>query len=562
MKNKILIICMSFFILFSCEDTYKDDVYQIYDVYSTSTYLDTRSEDFSMWIEILHYADLYNAVNHASQTFTLFVPDNSAVTAFYELKGISSVEELGEEYARQLVQFHTINNEITQTEFLYGGKLTTPTISGDYLSVSFDDSETDSGGLNSVFLNKEARVTEFANETTNGLVYVLNAVLTPLVETLYNRLEENSNYSVFKEAVELSGWETRLNTSYDTVYSDMGSVSYLKKNFTLLVVSDDVFAQEGITNINGLINHLGASSDYTNDTNALRKYVGYHLISQSQYAEDLFLFDSSDSTTIWDTQTENEVLSTNEVNGIFYLNYAKSTDSGFTLVEGQTDILAKNGIIQELSGIMPVWSPDPVTLIWDLCDYDDVASIVNTFGAENDLGDTYQQFQSSEYQISLLGDEITSYEWKRYSTSSSWSKLGYMVTKENSELSTNTYGAYLNDMLIVNLGYMGNVSMKSPTLLKGKYKVELYYACAGSLSDFINGGSKCQFSFDNESREIYVYDGANASVGIYSLTIFDEIEFDSMTNHDFKLVLLDSRATSHSSYRLQLDYVKFIPITE
>ena len=560
--KKILTICVALVFLFSCEDPYKDNTYQAYELYPTSTYLDTRPEDFSMWIEILHYADLYNAVNQASQTFTSFVPDNEAVQNFYELKNVSSIEELGQEYAKQLVQFHVINTEITRKEFLVGGKLTTPTVSGDYLSISFDETEDSEGGVNSVFVNNEALVTELAVETTNGLVYVLDAVLPPLVETLYDRLNENDNYSVFKEAIELTGWDKALDSPYDTVYSDFGSVSYIKRNYTLFVVPDDIYSQNGISTLDALIQNLGASSDYTDDANALKKYVGYHILTQTRYVDDLFPFESKDSTIIWSTQTANEVLSTSSISGANYLNYAKASASGISLMDGQTDILAKNGIMHEVNQMMPVWSPDPMTVTWDLCEYDDVASVVNTYGAANELGDCYQQYQSSEYQISLLGDEITSYEWKSYSTSSTWARLGYLLTKANSGASVNTYDAYLNDMLIVNLGYMGSVEMKSPVVLKGKYKVELYYACAGSLSDFINGGSKCQFSLDDQDREIYVYDGAQASVGIYSLTMFSEIEFDSTVEHNFKLVLLDSRATSHSSYRLQLDYVKFIPITE
>jgi uncharacterized surface protein with fasciclin (FAS1) repeats len=565
MKNKYLIIWTALVVLFSCDDPYQDDTYQAYDEYPSSTYLDTRQEDFSKWIGILHYADLYNALNQASETFTLFVPDNEAVSEFYEKKGVSSIEELGKDYARDLVQFHTINAEITQKAFLVGGKLTTPTVSGDYLTVSFDESGDSEGGLNSIYLNGEALVTELANETTNGLVYVLDAVLTPLTETLYDRLQENDDYSIFREAVELSGWQKRLDSPYDTVYSTLGRVSYLKKNFTLLAVTNTVFAQEGVNDIDGLISELGASSDYTDNDNALHRYVGYHLVSLSQYAEDLFPFEGGeDSTIIWSTQAEKEVFSTHSIGGSYYINYNKSTGTGISLVEGQTDIKAKNGIIHQINNYMPVWSPDPVTVTWDLCEYDDVASVVNAYGAENDLGDCYQQYQSSEYKISLMGDEITSYTWKAYSSSSTsdWPQLAYLLTKANSGSTVNTYGAYKNDMLIVNLGYMGNVSMESPSILKGKYQVVLYYACVGSLSDFINGGSKCQFSLDDQSSEVYVYDGAKASVGIYSLTLFNEIEFDDTGSKTLKLVLMDARATNHSSYRLQLDYVKFIPVTD
>ncbi|MGV8090743.1 MAG: DUF5108 domain-containing protein [Mangrovibacterium sp.] len=285
----------------------------------------------------------------------------------------------------------------------------------------------------------------------------------------------------------------------------------------------------------------------------------------SQYAEDLFPFEGgADSTIIWSTQAEQQVFSTHSIGGSYYINYNKSAGTGISLVEGQTDIKAKNGIIHQINNYMPVWSPDPVTVTWDLCEYDDVASVINAYGAENDLGDCYQQYQSSEYKISLMGDEITSYTWKAYSSSSTsdWPQLAYMLTKANSGSTVNTYGAYKNDMLIVNLGYMGNVSMESPSILKGKYQVVLYYACAGSLSDFINGGSKCQFSLDDQSSEVYVYDGAKASVGIYSLTLFNEIEFDDTGSKTLKLVLMDARATNHSSYRLQLDYVKFIPVTD
>jgi uncharacterized surface protein with fasciclin (FAS1) repeats len=560
MTKRLINIFLVALVLFACDDPYEDETFQAYDLYPTGTYLDSRQDEFSGWIEILHFADLYNAVNQASKTYTCFVPDNDAVDAFLKEKGVSSVQELGKEYVRNLVHYHIIEGEVEQKEFLLGGRLTKPTISEDYLSVSFDEAE--GGGVNSVFINDEARVEELAKETTNGLVYVLNDVLTPLVETIYDRLGENENYSIFKDAVDLTGWSKKLNTPYDTTYFEGGAMSVIKRNFTLFVVNNDIFSSNSIKSVEELINTLGASADYTSEDNALNEYVAYHLLSQTKYEEDLFPFSEEDSTLIWDTQTPKQVFSTNHVNGENYINYSYSAEDGIQVIEDKTDIPAKNGILHEIDGLMPVWSPAPMTVIWDICDYSDVASVVNAYGAENELGDCFQVFQSSEHQISLMNTDITSYAWEANSTSSTWTQLGYLLTKANSGSTDNTYGANLNDMLVINLGYMGWVSMPSPVILKGRYKVELYYACAGSLSDFINGGSKCRFSLDDESSEVYVYDGAKASVGIYSLTMFDEIEFDETVDHNFKIVLMDSRATSHSSYRLQLDYVKFIPITE
>ena len=84
--------------------------------------LSNRSDDFSEWIHIMKYADLYNAVNQATQSFTLFVPNNAAVKEFYNRKGVSSIEDLGTEYARSLVSYHIVQDTISQEIFIEKGR--------------------------------------------------------------------------------------------------------------------------------------------------------------------------------------------------------------------------------------------------------------------------------------------------------------------------------------------------------------------------------------------------------------------------------------------------------
>ena len=67
----------------ACNDPYDGDTFVVFDTQPAATYLSSRSEDFSEWIHIMKYADLYNAVNQATQRFTLFVPNNTAVQEFY-----------------------------------------------------------------------------------------------------------------------------------------------------------------------------------------------------------------------------------------------------------------------------------------------------------------------------------------------------------------------------------------------------------------------------------------------------------------------------------------------
>lgn len=560
--KKYLLISMVFVLLFSCEDPYENENFVVYDLYPAATYLENREDEFSKWIEILKYADLYNAVNQASKTFTLFVPDNDAVDAFLAAKGVAGITDLGVTYAKALVQYHIIEGEVPQKEFLIGGKLTKATISGDYLSVSFDDNENSEGGLNSVYLNDEALVSELANEVTNGFVYTLDGVLTPLVETVYDRLTENSEYSIFKEAVEATGWDDILSTVYDTIQNEFGGKTPVKRNYTAFVVSNATFGNEGVTSLSGLAGKVGASSDYENPENALNQYIAYHVLSSTKYIEDLYTFSDGDSTAIWSTLASKQVISTHNFWGTYYVNYDEATSSGVELVAGKTDMLAKNGILHEVDQYMPLFSPNPMTIIWDVCDYDDVAAAVNAYGAEQNLGDIYQTAQSGEHWIDFSADVVKSYTWKENSTAANYPHLGYLVTKTSDGGKTNSYGAYNHDMLVVNLGYLGNVSMQTPVLLKGRYKVELFYASAGSLAPFVSGGSLCKVSLDATENEVYVYDGAKASVGIYGMTLFNEIEFDATDSHQFKVVLLDARATTHDKYRLQLDYIKFTPIND
>ena len=61
------------------------------------------------------------------------------------------------------------------------GELPGRTLSGDALKVSFGND----GGDKSVYINKEAHVSELAKRIANGRIYVLDDVLSPAVETIH-----------------------------------------------------------------------------------------------------------------------------------------------------------------------------------------------------------------------------------------------------------------------------------------------------------------------------------------------------------------------------------------
>ena len=293
MKNIVKYCLLLLVICYSCDDPYKDKTFQVYNVQPAASYLETRSDEFSEWIKVLKYADLFNAINQATDIFTVLAPTNAAMSEFYARKGVVSIEELGQTYARGLAQYHIMNDTIQRDDFVAGGELPIKTLSGDVLEVSFD--ESGEGGFNSVYINKEAHVKEFAISTANGLVYVLDDVLSPAIETVYERLCGHEENLIFRTAVELTGWKDELNITSEINSSVLGSTSEVRRYFTLLAVSDDVYNSHGISTVEALVSRLGAGSDYTNKNNALNRYVAYHILDGSYKVTSFKSFDSDDT---------------------------------------------------------------------------------------------------------------------------------------------------------------------------------------------------------------------------------------------------------------------------
>lgn len=548
----------------SCNDPYEDTTYQVYDVNPVSTYLETRADEFSEWIAILKYADLFNAINQATEVFTVFVPDNDAVKNFYTKKGISTIKDLGYDYARNLVKYHIIADSVNLETFIAGGKLVSRTLSEDYLSVAFGESEGDAGGFNSVYLNDEARVTELATRVSNGFVYKLDAVLSPLVETVYERIKESGEYRIMQEALELTGWRDSLNREADTILLPNGSKKITRRNYTLLAVTDEVMTGDGIASFDALKSKLNAGSDYTDPSNALFKYVGYHILNDSYYLSDLQVFNTSEDTSrLWGTCAANEVLMISLVNGQYFMNY-DGTKAAF--VEGKTDIQAKNGVVHRIDDYLPVWLPEQSTILFDFGAFPEVKSYIATNGTE---GQIYQTVNATSEYRTLVKD-LSCYTVEISSSGvgadlASWNYVDYFTAKSGNDFKkANNF-----DMLTINIGYMGNIAMKTPTLIRGKYKVTLQFGFATSM-DFMrtqtggSNGGQMKFTFDG-GHEQYVAPYPivpKKTLGMYQVVAYEELEFDATSAHTFKIVVTDPAGSTNSNFRILLDYLLFEPITE
>lgn len=571
--NIYLLLLVAFFS--ACNDPYEDSTYQVYDMNPISSYLETRSDEFSEWITVLKYADLFNAVNQASSYFTALVPTNEAVRSFYLKKNVSSIQELGKDYARSLAEYHIVNDSINLNTFVQGGKLEAKTLSDDYLSVSFDES-SETGGFNSIYVNKEAHVKELAIQVSNGYVYVLNDVMSPLVENLYERISENSDkYSIFIEALNQTSWKDSLSIIYDEIRQEDNTVIQQKRNYTLLAVSDDTYRSEGVTSVADLAVKTGAvGTDYKDETNELFRYVAYHVIGGSYSVFDFNNFSGGTTTKLWTTKADAVLEASLQSGNKLYFNYEGEIDGQSVkamFVEDGSDVQAKNGILHEIDSWLPLWESEiPVLVEWDFADYEEVAAWVN--GGYGDPDQKYQTVDEGEHQSDVSSLACYTIDAKSSATSTDGSNGGYYpvgyATPKTGSAWTNCKN---KDHIYLNLGYNGSIIMKTPILIAGKYKVILKVTYATSMNFMRtmtsgSNGGKIRFTFDGDSEtttEIPIYASITANtLGLYDTVIYDEIEFSKTGTHSMKMVIADPAATSNSKFRIQLDYMTFEPIIE
>lgn len=571
--NIYLLLLVAFFS--ACNDPYEDSTYQVYDMNPISSYLETRSDEFSEWITVLKYADLFNAVNQASSYFTVLVPTNEAVRSFYLKKNVSSIQELGKDYARSLAEYHIVNDSINLNTFVQGGKLEAKTLSDDYLSVSFDES-SETGGFNSIYVNKEAHVKELAIQVSNGYVYVLNDVMSPLVENLYERISENSDkYSIFIEALNQTSWKDSLSIIYDEIRQEDNTVIQQKRNYTLLAVSDDTYRSEGVTSVADLAVKTGAvGTDYKDETNELFRYVAYHVIGGSYSVFDFNNFSGGTTTKLWTTKADAVLEASLQSGNKLYFNYEGEIDGQSVkamFVEDGSDVQAKNGILHEIDSWLPLWESEiPVLVEWDFADYEEVAAWVN--GGYGDPDQKYQTVDEGEHQSDVSSLACYTIDAKSSATSTDGSNGGYYpvgyATPKTGSAWTNCKN---KDHIYLNLGYNGSIIMKTPILIAGKYKVILkvtYSTSMNFMRTMTSGsnGGKIRFTFDGDSEtttEIPIYASITANtLGLYDTVIYDEIEFSKTGTHSMKMVIADPAATSNSKFRIQLDYMTFEPIIE
>lgn len=599
--NRSIALALFFVLCLSCTDPFEGQTFvtptKVENEMTCTTLLESHSDEFSLWVSLLQYADYYNGLKDSQISATVFAPTNEAMRAFLAWKGVERVEDLDLTYARAVTQNHILNgiklnsetfinyavdSEPLQVQSLFNAYLR-PTFGRTITDVDDRDRTDEIIDQETLFINNQAAVQARDGggihfiEASNAMIYYMDDVIHPLTETMVEKMEEQGQYTIFAAACRECGYDRVVEKTSDTLRLVGGGYTIVTYRFTCFAPCDEAMHKAGIFSLDDLKNRCLQDNPAYGDS-ALYRYVVYHFLNQSYTRENFCHFNTPAEILIYDTNLSGEVLTCQN-----------DTLSGYPLMNEKaafvrSNIEARNGYIHKMDYYLPVWAPDPVEVKWDFCHSNDIISFANAYGASRSLGNLYTSaLTNKEYQIDLTETfrdgqfgEINSFVCQANESKASYSQyraVGFKKCKYvSSKLKTeNPYGAYLDNLLILNLGYAGWIQFTTPTLIKGRYKVTLHYASDATMRAFHAAGTLTKFQFDpssdrsDYSKNAFVFKGLPTDKFTYGsgdLELFSEIEFDASGTHLFKATMLDINAKTNGAYHQMWDYLLFTPILE
>ncbi len=335
-----------------CEKEQLDEVFFEEDELLISAFLAEHTETYSTLIRVLELTNLNSTLN-AYGHYTFFAPDNSAFDAFIADQGMTSIEDFEIAYLTILVKYHLLNLEI-ESSYFRDGVIQDTTYSGDNLVVTFS-----TGGLETIMVN-DATITERDIQVENGIIHRIDGVLVPITGSIVERLEESGSFSIFTEALKLTG----IYDSLDIITIDLNEEINHRSRFTLFVETDETYGENGIGSLEELVERYSDSGDPADKENGLYQYVAYHVIPDLYFLNDIDSFN-------YQTLAENMLINVKVEDDIF-LNWHED-DQGLeqfiSVIAEESNKQAKNGTYHVIDKIMEPYEPSPVYMVIDLTNY-------------------------------------------------------------------------------------------------------------------------------------------------------------------------------------------------
>lgn len=310
-------------------------------------------QKFSKFMKLLEVGKLdktLSAYNPNSNNYTLFLPTDDAIDEFIANSNLfSSFDQMlsNVDYVSAYVRYHVVDQGVESSDFPFGA-FSELNLTGQYLTVGFI-TEADSSYF---IINNEAPVWRKDIEASNGFIHVISSSLVPITFSTYEWLEQNSEFSIFKAAVDKTGFKELLNQRFD-------EESVNPQRNTLLVEPDSVYKKQGIHSVDDLIAKVSPNnSNYTNDNNPLYNFVGYHILQNSYFIAN---FEAVSNASNYNTYSDvpvningsgNELKINQFKNDTIFVNGQQKILTYIPINYDRSNVLTLTGAIHMLSNVL------------------------------------------------------------------------------------------------------------------------------------------------------------------------------------------------------------------
>jgi len=437
-------------------------------------FIQNDSTKFSEFNQLLENTQL-NSFLSIRGPYTLFLPNDDAMKAYYASKGINSADDLSLEDQRNLVLNHLVLAQIGAGDIGLGAIRQTNAIN-DKLATDFIGSD--------IYINKVAKIIKRDIKVSNGLIHEVDHVIEPVTLSLYELIASDPALSLFAKGLELTGIKDTLNV-VDFPYGDKMARTY----FTILAVPDTIFNRYGIYTITDMVNYFTDEPNNISDIdNGFYQFIEYHCLNGSHFLSD-FVPDPAVNPQLYPILSfNNNVLVKIDTDYRLNPNSVEGTYTGF-LIE-HSNVPAKNGTLHIINDLLEVSDPEPANIIFDTCEYFDIKQ-----------GDYYMKYYKKWYD----GQNTFQYiKWEG-------DYLQYYYKNHDAPVQKNFDGLQM-------IGHWW-LEVTTPKVMKGSY----------SMTGYVWGGRVC---------DVYVDDVKVAHIGTAGPDRYEwgDFHWDTTTEHKIKLV--------------------------
>jgi len=463
--------------------------------------LDEKNSDkYSLFGEIIIHAGLKNLLS-VRGPYTLFLPDNNAVRAYFDDHGITSTQEMSQELSKVLVYNHLTDIAIESGDIGLGA-LAKLNALGDYLSSEFVGSD--------IYINKTARINDRDVFVANGVIHAVDKVVEPVYDDVLTILESKQNYSIFTEGLKRTGLQDTLKL----IEFNYGKFK-ARTRYTIFSVADEVFQAAGINSIDELIALYTDEPDkISQHDNGFFKYMEYHCVTGTFFLNHL----EKKAYPI----ISNENFISVSLDNDYELNKSEEEYTSFNLAG--SNIPAKNGVIHSIDDLLPASVPVPWKVTFDITDYidfreSDFYKKRETIGASGFIFQKFTDGQNTFEYLKWTGDYL-----QYYFNPGDWKAPDYIN----------------GDCL--NMAGFWTIEVTVPRIMKGKYLINA----------FTRVGPDCLIYIDGVLQE-HLYKMSEGGDNVIARYI-GTVDWTESSNHTIKL-------SSINSGLIFFDRLEFTPVT-